>query len=114
MKISGEGQQEGEKGAEEIQGGMEAYKEQAVRTSSGSNASSRRGDNEGGRKMATKEPRRSKSYSLILRSGLCLHGDCLLLQHLLHHGAGLGLLLPGQVLYYHFAMGYVWPHLEHS
>lgn len=55
-----------------------------------------------------------RDSSLLPRPGLRLHGDRLLLQHLLHHGAGLGLLLSGEVLHHHAALGHVWPHVEHS
>lgn len=97
-----------------LQGRKETCKQQAVRNSARISASSGKGDNGGGRKVAIKKSRIKGSFSLNLRPGLCLHGDCLLLQHLLHHGAGLGLLLPGQVIHHHFALGHMWPHLEHS
>lgn len=48
------------------------------------------------------------------RAWSCINGDCVLLQHLLHHGSGMGPVLFASLLYFSSAVGLVWTGVEHG
>lgn len=52
------------------------------------------------------------SFSCRAWSGI--NGDCVLLQHLLHHGSGMGPILFVSLFHFSSAVGIVWTGVEHG
>ncbi len=59
---------------------------------------------------------RVKKGSIFLssRAWIVINGDRVLLQHLLHHGSGVGPVFSGSLLHFLSAVGYVWKRVEHG